>query len=249
MIYRMKYTKILHCMISLGWIIGFLFISCNSKKSQESEAVRFDRFVREAFKEVYPSLADQILNDYNIHEGVCLDIGCGPGYLGIEIAKRSHFKIIGLDIDPDAVQVAKTNVELENLSDRITIEQGDVHRLRFPDGAADLIVSRGSFLFWENTALGFREIYRVLKPGGVAFIGGGMGRAITPEKKEAIKLKVQQAGFMNLCKKTITPVMMQEMLESVNIQNYKIIGDGPGDSGCRCGMWVEIRKISEEMKE
>jgi ubiquinone/menaquinone biosynthesis C-methylase UbiE len=160
----------------------------------------------------------------------------------MEVAKHSSLKVIGVDIDPEAVQIARKNIKQEKLKDRMTVEQGDVHQLHFADDTYDLIISRGSFVFWENTFQAFREIYRVLKPGGVAFIGGGMGRAITPERKEAIKLKVEQAGFRDGCK-IITPVMMQETLESINIQNYKILGDGPGDSGCRCGMWVEIRKL------
>ena len=78
---------------------------------------------------------------------------------------------------------------------------------------------------------------------GVAFVGGGMGRAITPEEKAAVKQKLEAAGFLNRCKKTITPVMMQETLESAGIRHYKIMSDGPGDSGCKCGMWIEIRKM------
>jgi ubiquinone/menaquinone biosynthesis C-methylase UbiE len=236
------YFKFIAIIISIVWI-SIIYLLCGSTIEEESEAARFDRLARDAFKEVYPSLAEQILNDYNIRNGVCLDIGCGPGYLAIEIAKRSNLKIVGVDIDPDAVQIARKNIKREELMNQMIVEQGDVHHLHFADDTYDLIISRGSFLFWENTFQAFREIYRVLKPGGVAFIGGGMGRAITPEQKEAIKLKVEQAGFMNRCKRIITPVMMQETLESINIQDYKILGDGPGDSGCKCGMWVEIRKL------
>jgi SAM-dependent methyltransferase len=223
--------------------IGFIYLLYDSAIENKSEATRFDRFARETFKEVYPLLAEQILNDYNIREGVCLDIGCGPEYLGIEMAKRSNLQIVGVDLDPEVVQIARKNIKREKLLDRISVEQGDIHHLRFADDTYDLIISRGSYLFWENTFQAFREIYRVLKPGGVAFIGGGMGRSITPGKKAEIKMKVEQAGFMNKCRNIITPVMMQETLESLNIQNYKISGDGPGDSGCKCGMWVEIRKI------
>jgi len=220
-------------------------VSSGCKSTEESEAARFDRFAREAFKEVYPSLAEQILGDYNVREGTCIDIGCGPAYLSLEVAKRSNLKIIGVDIDPEAVKIASRNVRKEGLNDRVTIEEGDVHKLRFADGTIDLVISRGSFPFWTNTAQAFREIYRVLKPGGVAFVGGGMGRAITPEEKAIIKEKVEKAGFMNRSKNMITPVMMQETLESMDIQDYKIFGDGPGDSGCRCGMWIEIRKPPE----
>ena len=177
-----------------------------------------------------------------IHEGLCLDIGCGPCFLSIEIAKQSNLKIIGLDIDPEAVLLAENFIKQAHLENQIKVEQGDVHQLPFADETFDLIISRGSFLFWENLPKAFREINRVLKPGGVAFIGGGMGRAMTPGKKAAIKLKVEQAGFLNQCSRLITPVMMQEILESLNIQDFKIMGDRTGDSGRRCGLWVEIQK-------
>jgi ubiquinone/menaquinone biosynthesis C-methylase UbiE len=222
------------------WIVSG-FLRCDSFIGKENEAAQFDRFAREAFKTVYPSLAAQILDDYNIRTGLCLDIGCGPGYLAMEVAKRSNLQVIGVDIDPEAVKIAQKNVRREKLVDRMTVEHGDVHQLRFADDTYDLIISRGSFIFWENTFQAFREIYRVLKPGGVAFVGGGMGRAITPEQKEAIKQKVDRSGFKDGCK-IITPVMMQETMESINIQNFRIMGDGPGDSGCKCGMWIEIRK-------
>ena len=217
---------------------------CNSIENSDNEAVRFDRFARVVFRQVYPSLAEQILNDYAIKEGICLDLGCGSGYLGIEVAKRSELTVIGVDIDSVAVRIARNNIKRANLAHRMTAEQGDVHQLRFEDESADLIISRGSFIFWRNISKAFREIYRVLKPGGVAFIGGGMGRTITPEQKAEIKLQLEKEGWLDRCRMKVTPVMMQETLEHLNIQNYRIMGDGPEDSGCQCGMWVEIRKAT-----
>ena len=37
---------------------------------------------------IFPYLAEQIINDYEIEEGICLDIGAGPGSLGLEMAKK-----------------------------------------------------------------------------------------------------------------------------------------------------------------
>jgi ubiquinone/menaquinone biosynthesis C-methylase UbiE len=217
-------------------------LSCSRDGEAQSEAARFNEFARGVFARVYPTLAEQILEDYGIREGTCLDLGCGPAYLGIEIAKRSDLTVIAVDIDEEACRIARENVRREGLEGRIVVEQGDVHELRFSDSSADLIVSRGSFPFWESPVLAFREVHRVLKPGGIAFVGGGMGRAITPEEKAAIKVRIEEAGFLSGCKKMMTPVMMQEILEAAGILDYTIMGDGRGDSGCRCGMWVEIRK-------
>lgn len=217
------------------------FTACQRSKPM-SEAERFDRIARKVFKEVYPGLARQILDDYGITKGTCLDLGCGPAYWSIELAKRCNLQIIGVDIDSEAVRIAQRNVKRAGLSDRISIETGDVHHLRFADGEADLIISRGSFLFWTDRVQAFKEIYRVLKLNGVAFIGGGMGKAVSPEKKEIIKKQLEKSGCIRSCKSTVTKYEMEEILGMAGVINYRIMGDGPTDSGCKCGMWVEIKK-------
>jgi len=227
---------------ALPLFLGMALLCCDQKPAQESEAVRFDRIARTVFREVYPGLAEQILSDFGISKGRCLDIGCGPAYLSIELARRTDLLLFGIDLDSEAVAVARRNVDKAGFRDRITIEQGDVHQMRFETNSMDLIVSRGSFPFWDDRVTAFKEIHRVLKPGGVAFIGGGMGRAVSPEKKEAIKKQLSEAGMLPGCKPAVTPYMMEETLGLAGIPFYRIYGDGLGDSGCRCGMWVEIRK-------
>jgi ubiquinone/menaquinone biosynthesis C-methylase UbiE len=223
-----------------------LFVSqCRLSSEPESEAARFDRIAKSVFKEVYPGLAEQILADYPVRGGLCVDLGCGPAYLTIEMAKRSGLRFIGVDIDSEAVAIAGRNVRKAGLSDRIRVETGDAQRLRFGDGIVDLVVSRGSFPFWQDRVQAFREILRILKPGGVAFVGGGMGRSISKEKKESIRKQLIELGFWKDGKNPVSAVSrfeMEETLELAGITRYRIFGDGPGDSGCKCGMWIEIRK-------
>ncbi len=49
---------------------------------------------------------------------------------------------------------------------------GDAQKLPFPDDSADMIVSRGTLVFIPDLAKALREANRVLKPTGVAFMGG-----------------------------------------------------------------------------
>ncbi len=240
-----KKKYFIHFRIITYWIVVFSLLAggCNRSKPV-NEAERFDRIARKVFKDVYPGLARQILDDYGIIEGVCLDIGCGPAYLAIELARRSGLRVIGVDIDSQAVRIGQRNLRLAGLQSRVEIEWGDVHALRFGDGAADLVVSRGSFLFWRDRVVAFREIERVLKPGGVAFVGGGMGRSITSEQRESIK---KQLDEQKINRPSVTRFEVEEALDLAGIPSYRIVGDGPADAGCKCGMWVEIRKVKPKV--
>jgi SAM-dependent methyltransferase len=224
--------------ILCGWT------ACDRSRSI-SEAERFDRIARKLFVEVYPGLARQITEDFGVTQGLCFDLGCGPGYLSIELARRTDLRVIGVDIDSDAVAIARRNVRLAGLQNRIAMERGDVQSLRFADSQADLIVSRGSFIFWKDRVQAFREIKRVLKPGGIAFIGGGMSRYVTRERHAAIRRELDKLGIK---RPKVTLFEMEETLAAAGVTQYTIHGDLADDSACQCGMWVEIKKSGQKSK-
>ena len=58
--------------------------------------------------------------------GTLLDVGTGSGILAIAAARLGADDVVAVDIDPDAVRVAKENVQLNGLSDAITVEKGDL---------------------------------------------------------------------------------------------------------------------------
>jgi ubiquinone/menaquinone biosynthesis C-methylase UbiE len=96
-----------------------------------------------------------------------LDLGCGTATLTILI-KKAHpdAEVIGLDGDPKILEIAKSKIEKEGLD--ITLDQVMAFELPHPDGSFDHVVSNLVFhhLTSENKVRTFREIFRVLKPGG-----------------------------------------------------------------------------------
>ncbi len=136
-----------------------------------------DRIAKTVFAPIYPVIAEQILDRCGITRGRCLDVGSGPGSLGIALARASDLLITLLDSSPDALEIAEKNVLDAGLSDRISLLPGDVHDIPVPSGSIDLIVSRGSIFFWDDLARAFSEIHRVLAPGGKTYVGGGFGTA------------------------------------------------------------------------
>ncbi|HPD51091.1 MAG TPA: class I SAM-dependent methyltransferase [Methanoculleus sp.] len=141
------------------------------KKSAEG----FARIAREVFAPIYPVIAEQVLAWSGIRDGLCLDLGSGPGLLSVALAEKSDLTVIALDADPAMARIAQETAA--GRTDRVAPVIGDVHRMPVRDDTASLIVSRGSLFFWEDRVQAFREIERVLRPGGVAFVGGSFGTA------------------------------------------------------------------------
>ena len=58
-----------------------------------SEAQQFDKMVKENFMPAIVSTAKQIIDDYGVLEGVCLEVGCGTAIFAIELCRRSNLKL------------------------------------------------------------------------------------------------------------------------------------------------------------
>lgn len=151
-------------------------MSMGHEKDREG-AQRMDRIAKTAFAPVYPVIAEQILDRCGISRGRCLDVGSGPGSLGIALARASDLAVTLLDSSPEMLETAEGNIREAGLSGRLSLLRGDVHAIPLPAGSVDLVVSRGSVFFWEDLARAFSEIYRVLAPGGKTYVGGGFGTA------------------------------------------------------------------------
>lgn len=110
-----------------------------------------------------------------------MDVGTGPGFLPIEIAKRApRITVVGVDSSKAMVRIAQTNAEKEGLSDRVRFVKCDANRLSFEDDLFDLVTSTGSLHAWKNPVLVIDECFRVLRPGGEAWLLDP-AQIITPE--------------------------------------------------------------------
>lgn len=187
---------------------------------------------------IYPLLAQQFVDNYGLQAGKCLDLGTGPGFVGIEIAKITDMVIYFVDFDEEQLQLAEKNYAAAECNNKVYYVKTDVHQLVFEDDFADFIVSRGSIWFWKEPAKALREAYRVLKPGGTALIGGGLGKYVP----ETMRKRLQEANKKRLSKRGEKRPSLEEfklMVGKANLPEFSIINE-PG-----IGRWVEIKKTKK----
>lgn len=134
-----------------------------------------DKIMNGLFRDIYPVIAGQLLELTGIRSGLCIDLGGGPGMLGVWIARSSDLRVAIVDPLAECLALAGENIAKHGLGGRVTTRQGAAETLPAVDGEADLIVSRGSIYFWADQGKGLREVHRALRPGGWACIGGGFG--------------------------------------------------------------------------
>jgi len=99
-----------------------------------------------------------------------LDIGCGPGEMAADLAKRG-WCVHGIDISSSMIDIARGNVRSALGDDNdVALDVGDIENLSFPDAFFDAVVCAGVIEYLDGDEAWAREILRVLKPGGLLVI-------------------------------------------------------------------------------
>lgn len=132
-------------------------------------ASMYEKATRMAIQSYYGQVADEVVS--YLKGGTLLDLGTGPGYLPIEIVKRSPvITIDGIDLGEKLIKMARCNASKAGVADRVHFEVGNASKLRFEDASYDMVISTGMLHMLKEPMKVLRECYRVLKRGGEAWI-------------------------------------------------------------------------------
>jgi len=194
---------------------------------------------------VYEPLAEYLVDHLNLagKQGVGIDVGSGPGTLLVALAKRTDLHWINADINPHFFGPFYASATKAGVAHRVSAVRADATRLPFRDGLAAVIVSRGSFHFWSDRAKGFAEIYRVLAPGGVAYIGRGFSPNLPPETARGIRAK--QGKKMKYDPEKLAGEL-RAIMAGLGIRQAQVhVPCPPGAGDVSYGVWAEFRKPKE----
>ena len=193
-------------------------------------ASAYVKATRMVIQSYYCPVAQEIVA--NLNEGTILDLGTGPGYLPVEIVKRSpSINVIGVDLSRKLIEIARSNAEKAGLTDRLTFKAGNAGRLEFSDSSFDMVISTGMLHSLKEPVNVLQEIYRVLKTGREAWIfdPAKVASAVDLQKwKESLNLRERfflwlfQLFGLHKPIKAYTREQAISLIEKTDFKNYQI---------------------------
>jgi ubiquinone/menaquinone biosynthesis C-methylase UbiE len=97
-----------------------------------------------------------------------LDVGCGPGTISVDLARRvgPDGHVLGLDVAADVVEQAEAHRRDVGV-DNVRFAVGDVYALDLEDGSFDVVHAHQVLQHLTDPVAALRELRRVLAPGGL----------------------------------------------------------------------------------
>ncbi|HEX6195884.1 MAG TPA: class I SAM-dependent methyltransferase [Jiangellaceae bacterium] len=99
-----------------------------------------------------------------------LDIGCGTGFHLPRFAASGAAKVIGVEPHESLLARARTRVASSPYADKIDVWSGTAQQLPVADASIDVAHARWAYFFGPGCEPGLKELSRVMRRGGTAFV-------------------------------------------------------------------------------
>ena len=157
--------------------------------------------------------------------------------------------MVMMDPNADALCRALDSARQRNFLSRVVAVVGSAESIPLPNESVDVVVSRGSFYFWKDRAQGLREIWRILRPGGRAMIGGGLGSTYPQwARQEFIRRRRESAKKPEAAKEFAearSPETFRRLAKEAGLPSFEVIGEGgltADDPNTGIGIWLRFTK-------
>jgi len=204
----------------------------------------------------YVCVARDVLEMCRPREGVWVDLGCGEGPLAFALAELSDSVLMLVDPNQDALARALTKAAELGLSRRMVAVHGRAESLPLAGDSVDLVVSRGSIFFWKDRPSGVREVHRVLRPGGKAMLGGGLGRTYPMwARREFIRRRregVRKRGpdAVRAFQEVRSRDAFRRWAEDAGLESSRLVGEAAlpeDDPDTGLGLWLIFEKKEQQL--
>lgn len=167
-----------------------------------------------------------------------LDLGSGPGLEVLAAAQQvgPSGRVIGVDMTPEMVERARQTAAAKGAGN-VEFLLGDIESLPLPEQSVDVIISNCVINLAPDKAAVFREMFRVLRPGGRFSVSDMVTHGSVPPSlrkdmdlwAECVAGAVEERVYLDL----VRQAGFQEVVVSDQVKYGELPGERPGEaSGC-----------------
>ena len=246
-----------HAMFNGGGLAvsALLGVAVAFAQAAESPGVKETASARSQLPDPYPYVAADVLEYCRPQKGIWVDLGSGSGGVALALAlaedpAASESTLVLVDPDAEALSQGLQGARGKGLAHRVVAVVGKAESMPLPSESVDLVVSRGSIFFWDDPAKGIAEVYRVLRPGGEAMIGGGRGKHYPEWARREFSRRRQgnmdpNSEATKRFRRLRSPDTFRQWAEQGGVPDFEVIGQGarsPDDPRAGRGFWLRFSK-------
>ncbi len=226
-------------LLPTAWLVAQQSRAPQGLASERSLPSRYGYVVQDMLKHCQPQ------------KGFWIDLGAGQGQVALELIAATGNPVVMVDPDVKAMAKGLAAAREKQVADRLFAVAGTAESLPFPDDSVDFVASRGSIFFWQDPVQGLREVYRVLRPGGKAYIGGGAGSGYPAEAVEQLiqgrkdRLQGEDAEKWQRFVALREPEQMRKWATEAGLVRFDVLGTGAisaEDPRVGQGVWLMFEK-------
>jgi len=183
---------------------------------------------------IRPFLARQIEELYGRQDGNILEIGPFSGLI-FALAQKNVGQSFSIAAFPQTtIPLYRQEARKLRLEDRVGIIESDSSLINIADDSIDLAIFRGALFFPGLFQVDFGAIYRTLRKGGIAFVGGGFGKHTPAEVISRIGKRSERLNAA-MGRVRVTVESVRDQVKSSHLEEKcEITTDG--------GLWVVMKK-------
>jgi len=183
---------------------------------------------------IRPFLVQEIEELYGRRDGHILEIGPFMGLI-FALAHKNVGESFSIAAFPEAaIPLYRQEARKHRLEDRVRIIESDSSLIGIAEDSIDLAIFRGALFFPSLFQVDFGAIYRKLRTGGIAFVGGGFGKYTPAEVISRIGKRSEQLNAA-MGRVRVTVESVWDQLRSNRLEERcKVTTEG--------GLWVVMKK-------
>ncbi|OJJ71727.1 hypothetical protein ASPBRDRAFT_43121 [Aspergillus brasiliensis CBS 101740] len=127
-----------------------------------------------------------------------LDVGCGPGTITIDLARKVPLgHVVGVEYVPDPLDGARSLATSEGVTN-VSFQVGDIHDLPFAENKFDAVHVHQVLQHIADPVQAFKEMRRVVKQGGIVAVQESIVSTIYPDSEglmawRDLQVRIRQA--------------------------------------------------------